>query len=128
MKSELSEREGFAYQRSRLSRASHHTWGSRMALPRKMNKEESVLEGSSSICSPASASSAPAQVYAGSSQAPRRKGLVILKAWGTQRQADDSRVVTVAGAGEGKGMQTAPYHRPLGSGRAWGSHHAPVTL
>lgn len=35
VKSELSEHEGFAYQRSRLSRASHHTWGSRMALPRK---------------------------------------------------------------------------------------------
>lgn len=93
-----------------------------------MNKEESVLEGSSSMCSPASASSDPAQGYVGSSQDPGRKDLVIVKAWGSQRQADDSRAVTVAGTGEGKGMQTAPYHRPLGSGRAWGSHHAPVTL
>jgi len=70
----------------------------------------------------------PSPGLCGQQPGPRRKELVIVKAWGSQRQADDSRAVTVAGTGEGKGMQTAPYHRPLGSGRAWGSHHAPVTL
>ena len=59
---------------------------------------------------------------------PREEGAGHCEGLGFPEKADDSRAVTTAGAGEGKGTQAAPYHRPLGSGRAWGSHHAPVTL
>lgn len=96
-----------------------------------MREKESGEAGDSSSFHPSwlGPGPGPCPAHRGSSPASwKEKEPVFLNARGIQEQAEENRAVTSPVTGEGNQYPLVPYHRSLGSGCAWGSHHAPVTL